>query len=468
MGVTLNTKADGFNGIWYMNQRTDDEYVYKYSGGLGTYCAKHKPLAIYCASVNKTFFCYGGARRDYSEWPELSEQGFDREDIPNALFHSISYFDHETGQVARPTILLDKRTTDAHDNPVIAVDDDGHIWIFSTSHGTGRPSYIHKSTRPFDIDKFELINPTRIEDGKPVPFDNFSYMQIQHVSGQGFVAFLTRYYNPVFRTIGFITSTDGVTWSEWQRLAHIDEGHYQVSAVHESTAGTAFNRHPMELGCNYRTDLYYLQTRDWGKTWETVDGKPIDIPLAEKHNAALVHDYHAEGLNVYMKDMVFDTEGCPILLYITSRGFEPGPENAPRTWRTARWTGSDWEIRTITESDSNYDMGSLFIEKDGTWCLVGPTGDGPQPFNPGGEMAMWESSDEGAIWTKTKALTTNSERNHSYARRPVNAHPDFIALWADGHCRAPSISNLYFCSAKGEVRVLPPEMKHDLESPPII
>ena len=45
--VTLNIKDDGYRGIWYMNQPSNDEYVYKYSGGLGTYCAKHKPFAIY-------------------------------------------------------------------------------------------------------------------------------------------------------------------------------------------------------------------------------------------------------------------------------------------------------------------------------------------------------------------------------------------------------------------------------------
>ena len=41
--VTLNRKAKGFKGIWYGCQPTGDEYVYKYSGGLGTYCAKHRP-----------------------------------------------------------------------------------------------------------------------------------------------------------------------------------------------------------------------------------------------------------------------------------------------------------------------------------------------------------------------------------------------------------------------------------------
>ena len=46
--VTWNRKDDGYRGIWYMNQPSGDEYVYKYSGGLGTYCAKHKLFAVYC------------------------------------------------------------------------------------------------------------------------------------------------------------------------------------------------------------------------------------------------------------------------------------------------------------------------------------------------------------------------------------------------------------------------------------
>ena len=29
----MNRKAEGYPGIWYFNQETNDEYVYKYSGG---------------------------------------------------------------------------------------------------------------------------------------------------------------------------------------------------------------------------------------------------------------------------------------------------------------------------------------------------------------------------------------------------------------------------------------------------
>ena len=65
-------------------------------------------------------------------------------------------------------------------------------------------------------------------------------------------------------------------------------------------------------------------------------------------------------------------------------------------------------------------------------------------------------------------LTPNSERNHTYARRPVNAHPDFYAIWADGDAWQPSESNLYFTDRAGSrVWRLPGKMTADLESPEV-
>jgi hypothetical protein len=450
--LTLNLKDTGYRGIWYMNQPSGDEYVYKYSGGLGTYCAKHKPFAVYCDKVKKTFFCYGGTTKDS-----------DRK-----LLHMVSYYDHTTGMVPRPTILLDKETSDAHDNPVISVDDDGYIWIFSTSHGTSRPSYIHKSRKPYNADEFERVNPTKIENGRDVPMTNFSYMQPWYLKGKGFVCFFTRYNYPVDRTICFMTSRDGVKWSRWQRLAAIDKGHYQISAAGKNKAGSAFNFHPAPKGLNWRTNLYYVETSDLGTTWQSVNGQELELPLTTPKNPALVHDYQAEGLNVYLKDIRFDSQDRPVILFITSKGYESGPKNDPRTWTTARWTGAAWQIRPVCTSDNNYDMGSLYIENEGTWRIIGPTETGPQPCNPGGEIAMWVTHDEGANWTKVKQLTNNSPRNHTYARRPVDAHPDFYALWADGHGRQPSQSSLYFCDKKGNVRILPREMTGDFAMPELL
>ena len=441
-GSTLNRKDDGYHGIWYMNQPLKSVYKYKYSGGLGTYCAKHKPFAVYCERAGKTFFCYGGATRSGKR----------------QLLHMVSYYDHENGTVPRPSILLDKATGDAHDNPVIAVDDQGFIWIFSTSHGTSRPSFIHKSAKPYDIDAFERIEATRIENGAEVPLTNFSYMQAWHLPGRGFASFFTRYGWGSKRAICFMTSRDGVKWSAWQRLATVAQGHYQVSTADAEKAASAFNVHPEQGGLNYRTNLYYIETHDLGKSWRSADGQPLRLPLTHSRNPALVQDYESEGLKVYLKDIRFDRDGRPVILYITSRGFEPGPDNGPRTWTTARWTGASWEIRPVTTSDNNYDMGSLYIEPDGTWRLIAPTETGPQPYNPGGEMAIWTSTDRGGRWKRLAQITAGSRYNHSYARAPLHAHPDFYAFWADGHGREPSESRLYFCTRDGEVYLLPEKM----------
>lgn len=449
--ATSNAKDTGYRGIWYMNQPLDNEYRYKYSGGLGTYCAKHQPFAVYCQKVARTFFCYGGT-------PDGDRQN-------KTLLHMVSYYDHRTGLVPRPTILLDKRTTDAHDNPVISVDDEGHIWVFSTSHGTSRPSYIHRSARPYDVNEFVAVHPMKIEEGRQVMMTNFSYMQAWHVPDRGFVAFFTRYNYPAARTACFMTSDDGVRWSAWQRLAAIDEGHYQISIATESKAGTALNYHPKGKGLNWRTNLYYLETTDFGQSWHAADGTGVTIPLTRPQNAALVHDYEKEGLLVYLKDIRFDASGHPVILFITSKGFEAGPQNDPRTWTTARWTGQAWTIRPAFTSDNNYDMGSLYIEADGAWRIIAPTETGPQPYNPGGEMAMWCSADQGATWQKVAQLTENSPFNHTYAREPVGAHEDFYALWADGHGRQPSDSSIYFCTRAGEVYRLPRSMTTEFAKP---
>ncbi len=447
--LTLNQPDTGYRGIWYYNQKSNDEYVYKYSGGLGTYCAKHQPFAVYRPEVNKTFFCYGGASKDNHR----------------RLWHLVSYYDHKTGMVPRPTILLDKQTDDAHDNPVISVDDAGYIWIFSTSHGRGRPSYIHKSLRPYDVSEFKRVEATYRHNGEDRPISNFSYMQAWHTPDKGFAAFFTRYNDPAQRTSFSMNSLDGVKWSAWQRLAAIDWGHYQISAVGGGKAAAVFNYHPAGKGLNWRTNLYYIETADLGRTWQTAGGKPIQPPLTKPKNSALVHDYSSEGLNVYLKDICLDDAGRPVILFLTSGGYESGPKNAPRTWRTARWTGSTWEIQTVTTSDNNYDMGSLYLEKEGVWSVIAPTEPGPQRYNPGGEMAMWISRDQGKTWTKTKQLTANSPMNHTYARRPVNAHRDFYAFWADGHGRKPSSSRLYFCSRDGDVFMLPTKMEEEFAKP---
>lgn len=433
-------KAEGYRGIWYYNQPSDDEYKYKYSGGFATYPQQHIPIAIYSEEADTTFFVFGG-----------------RPEGENTLLMMVGAHDHATGTVPRPTILLDKQTTDAHDNPVLSIDDEGHLWVFSNAHGTGRPAFIHRSVRPFDIDEFELIERT-----------NFSYGQPWHLGDDGFLFLHTRYQGGR-RVLHWMASDDGRSWSEPRQLAFMEMGHYQISAPNGGTVGTAFNMHPEPVGLNARTNLYYVQTADAGRSWTTVDGTPVEPPMTDPAGSGLVHDYKSEGMLVYLKDLRYDAEGRPVILYLTSEGYESGPENGPRAWQTAHWTGDSWRIRPVTTSDHNYDFGSLYVEPDGTWRLIAPTDPGPQPFGTGGEVVMWTSGDEGESWDRVKALTPGSEYNHTYVRRPVDAHPGFYALWADGHARQPSPSRLYFTDREGtHVWRLPERIDGDRARPEVV
>ena len=60
--VTIKDKADEYRGIWYQNRPLKNEYKFRYSGGLGTYCAKQKPFAVYSPQAQKAFFATGTLR----------------------------------------------------------------------------------------------------------------------------------------------------------------------------------------------------------------------------------------------------------------------------------------------------------------------------------------------------------------------------------------------------------------------
>jgi hypothetical protein len=435
-----NEKIDGYRGIWFeLNQKL--EYGDKYSGGLGTYTADHIPMAIYSPEVNKTFFVYGGTTQKDEKH----------------LLAMTGVFDHSTGMVSKPTVVCDKgNVTDPHDNPSMMIDDNGYIHVFVSGRGNARKGLKYVSLKPYNIDGFRLISE-----------EIFAYPQIWNTK-YGFFHFFTKYTG--LRELYFETSTDGVSWTEDKKIAGIrgkpEElgGHYQVSNCFEGKVmGTFFNRH-RNGEADKRTDLYYLQTKDFGKTWSAANNKEVAIPLSEVDNPAKVIGYFSQGKYVYIHDMGFDAAGNPVCLYITSKGFAPGPANAPYEWRITRWNGSEWVTSVVCESDHNYDMGSLYIT-DKIWRIIGPTEIGPRKYATGGELAIWTSADLGKTWKRERILTHNSLTNNSYVRRPLMAKAPFCYFWANGNPDKLSISELFFGDFEGRIWKLPYDMKNDFEYP---
>ena len=419
--------ADGYRGIWFTLGQFST-YGDKYSGGLGTYTANHIPIAIYGPEVDKTFFVYGGTIKGQRH-----------------LLIMASYYDHATHQVPRPTVVLDKQgVNDPHDNPAMAMDDQGYIWVFVSGRASARPGWKFRSSRPYSVAEFEFIRQ-----------DEMTYPQPRYIPGFGFFNLFTKYTNG--RELYWETSTNGIHWSAHQKLAGIG-GHYQVSNVSSNNLiASFFNRHPGG-NVDQRTDLYYVQTTNFGVTWTTAAGVPLTLPLSTADNPARVIDYSAQGKLMYTLDLNFDTNGHPVLLYIVSNGWAPGPPNDPRTWTITRWTGTQWITSDVTTSTHNYDFGSLYIRPD-RWFIIGPTEAGPQLYQTGGEMALWSSVDQGLTWAKDRQITTNSIYNHTYARRPLNAKDPFFAFWADGDPTQLTPSRLYFSNSEGtQVWQLPYDM----------
>jgi len=427
-------KANGYKGIWFtLGQFT--EYGDKYSGGLGTYTANHIPVAIYAPEVKKTFFVYGGTTSKEERH----------------LLIMISYFDHQKKVVPKPVIVYDKMgVDDPHDNASVSIDDKGYIWVFVSGRNTRRPGLIFKSDQPYSIESFVQIHESEI-----------TYPQPWWMGESGFILLFTKYTNG--RELYWSTSPDGKTWSPDRKLAGMG-GNYQLSNIRENKLVTVFNYHPGG-DVNKRTNLYMLQSEDLGQSWKTIDGKTVKTPVTETHSEALVKDYEAEGKLVYLNDLNFDSSGNPVVLAVISRDHKPGPQGDPREWTVIHRKNGQWIFNKVCVSTHNYDMGSLYIEKD-VWTIIGPTETGPQKWGTGGEMALWQSRDEGITWKKIRDITHNSVFNHTYARRPVQANKDFFAFWADGDADKISASRLYFTNEKGDkVWMLPYDMKIDFEKP---
>ena len=79
------------------------------------------------------------------------------------------------------------------------------------------------------------------------------------------------------------------------------------------------------------------------------------------------------------------------------------------------WTGSEWKNNVITNAFHNYDMGSLYVKENGDLQIIALR-TGKSKWACGGEIAIWESKDNGKTWSKSQQLTKSSDKHHNYVR----------------------------------------------------
>lgn len=422
------SRAPGYRGIWWGAGHFGRLRRHQLSGGLGLAPMDHAPVAHYAAAVEQTFFVYAGT----SALPEESVH-------QQPLQIMVGAFDHTTRRLAAPVVLMDDLPAGAYGCPAMSLDESGRLWVFVAVLGAEHPSVILRSTEPYRIDAWEMVMEME-----------FQQPQAWHVPGHGLMLLHTRQVEGMSR-VHFTSSADGLSWSRPTILATFGEGQSCISGLHKGKVGVAITQRAPGMPPESREDLYYLETIDFGRTWQVYPRARIDLPLASADNPARILD--RENWRFFLRDLAFDGVGNPVIFYHLRhvRRQLTAPES--RVWSTSRWTGREWESNATLFSDSDHDAGCLMVDRL-LWTAYLPTPPGPQPGSSGGEIVRWRSEDQGRSWAPQR-LTFDEAVNHNWVRRVVDGRPEMVVLWADGHTHDPSESRLYFADQAGNVFRLP-------------
>ncbi len=253
---------------WYKlkaNTGTEDEFV-KYSGPMGTYTAKHIPIAVRGNDVD--YFTFSKNHKKVLE---------------------IMVGD-SNGNLVKITEKTD--TIDPHDNAVINYWD-GYIWVVVSGRSTVREAIAYRSKNRDDISEF-----IEIDRGE------WTYPQLwQHVM------IYSKYNN-------------------WRRELHaknrfcdnklVEGGHYAVSYDDGEWVHMAYNWHP-EGKVDDRTGVYYMKSRD-GCNWFDVNDNELTLPLSEFDTSTLLHETN----RLYLKDLTVKDGEVNILAVESDLAFPYG------------------------------------------------------------------------------------------------------------------------------------------------
>jgi len=446
-GYGGDEQAEPSHGIWYTagttqgyaRRRPDKSYpaeeyarVYPgkntvYSGPMATYCAWHRPIAIYVPSKDKTFFVFGNPKN----------------------YPTISYYDHAHNSFAAPVVLDTNPNNDAHRNPTILIDQSGSIYVFYGAHG--HPTRVVKSASPFDITKWVPAADIPERNTYPQPW--------QLKEGEIFVSYRA---SPGWC---FRKSVDGV--ASWQPKVDLvqfagatpyavtiaEKGPYPRKvhiAFSKMGGGTPEEVRTKALWAR-RYNVYYAYSDDGGTTWKKRDGSVYTLPITEA-TAEQVHDSGEHG--VWLKDIQLDSTGNPYILFI-----DADVTTYQCTWNVARYSGGNWQLSPLAKSDHMYDKGALVILSDNDFRIYAPT-TASQDYEDGGEIEEWTSTDRGVTWTNSKHITSGSEYSHNHVK-PVFNHQKggFRILWSYGDSNYPPASKNVYLYRYGEELPGPERMR---------
>ena len=414
MATTIKATPGIYRGVWYCcgKDNTLPGKTYVYSGPMATYCAWHRPMAIYHPEADTTFFVFGN-----------------QENAP-----AIARYDHGSKRFSKPLTLGSNPDGDAHRNPTLCIEASGHLYVFYGAHG--HPTRVLRSKAPLDIAEWEV----RTE----IPQTTYPQPWLLQ-PGELFVTYRgggAREGTP-WR---FRHSRDGgQTWTEGRDLAFFQNcAIYGVSIAatgdYPRRVHFAWSRlgggTPEEIASKHlwarRYNVYYAYSDDGGHTWRRSDGSVYDLPIDEA-SAEKIYDCGQRG--VWLKDIQLDRAGNPCILFIDAE-----VSTYEGDWKIARFAGETWSFSKIASSDHMYDDGGLAVLSENEFRVYAPT-TAVQAHEDGGEIEAYRSTDQGRTWAHIQSLTSGSHLSHNNVKIVWNHERqqsrDFTAMWSYGDSVEP-------------------------------
>ncbi|KAF7781823.1 hypothetical protein PRUB_b1162 [Pseudoalteromonas rubra] len=383
LNTTLNERL--LRGSYYSldNQLfyVGGQNVPKYSGPAATGSAKAAPMAV--QRGDWTYYIINGAHSDCALNAPAPNKGYER------LVYAVGAYNHKSGMIKEPVIVHVKDTSDFHDTAVINVDSQGYVYVFISGRNSTRGGLVYRSSNTHDnffanLGSFKLVDAVNevgneLDSSHNCPSSGdkcynlgFTYPQAWWVDNK-FVLLNTRYIQTsddmkaAFRQTArrqlymteYKVQPGGLEAPITKKLVALDDkrsfGHYAVSTERNGVLAMAFNVHVPDRctrsdikqadceakGLNgrlenrhypndNRTNLYFIYSRDGGKTWLNSQHKTlIDtsrgqyINTLSKLNEALLYqpDTSVDIVNgynpysttikkrIYVKDLDFNTNG---------------------------------------------------------------------------------------------------------------------------------------------------------------
>ncbi len=392
-------------GVWHISgctRRVSPRASTVYGGAHATYCAWTRPMAVYAPEVDKTFFAFGN---------EVNSP-------------TVSYYDHRTGTLGPATVVGPNPNMDAHENPHMLIDEDAYIYLFHGSHCT--PTLVKKSVRPYDTSAFRPMATITDSSSYPQPW------QLR----PGEITVLFRKGGTHDAAESYIKSTDGgVSWAKSVDFITTlpQNGCYGVSIA-------ATGPYPRKVHMAWsltrgdwwqRYHVFYAYSDDGGITWRKSDGSAYDLPITEA-TSEMIFESDVPDRGVWLKDIQLDSHGNPYILFI-----DGNTVTYDCIWYLARYAQGQWSFHQIARSDHMYDAGALVILADDDFRVYAPTTPS-QPYEDGGEIEEWQSTDGGRTWVNTKHLTTGSTYSHNHVKAVYNhGRGDFRVFWNYGDAQNP-------------------------------